>query len=360
MSRSINKSLLLAAVLTALVLLLGPLGGCYYMQAASGHLELMRKREPIASLIDDPATDAATRVRLEMVLDARRFAVDELALPDNDSYRSYADLGRDFVVWNVIAAPEFSLEPKTWCFPVAGCVAYRGYFDEEDARRHAARLEADRYDVVVGGVAAYSTLGRFDDPLLNTMLRWSDRQLISTLFHELAHQRLYIKGDTAFNESFATLVGEAGLARWLSARDEPVVEEDSRRTELEPLLMRLAAEARAALAELYREPLDDEIKRARKREILVALSEQAVAEARQKGFSHAGWLSTPPNNARLASVGLYLGYLDAFRSMLRACADDFRCFYAAAEELAELPQEERTERLAAMQRDSATPPRASY
>jgi len=190
------------------------------MQAARGQLDVMSKREPIDKLIEAPDTPEELAARLRLVSEARQFAIDELLLPDNDSYRSYADLGRDYVVWNVFAAPEFSLDPKTWCFPIAGCVAYRGYFSEDAARRKADQLAEDGLDVAVGGVPAYSTLGRFDDPVLNTMMHWEDADLVATIFHELAHQVLYVKNDSAFNESFATTVEEIGIERWLTSRDQ--------------------------------------------------------------------------------------------------------------------------------------------
>ena len=182
------------------------MSGCYYVQAARGQLDVMSKREPIDELVATDATPGDLARRLELVLEARQFAVDELHLPDNDSYRSYADLGRDYVVWNVFAAPEFSLEPRTWCFPIAGCVAYRGYFSEEAAASKAAKLSDDGLDVGVGGVPAYSTLGKFDDPVLNTMMRWEDKDLIATLYHELAHQERYIKEDSECKESFSSAV----------------------------------------------------------------------------------------------------------------------------------------------------------
>jgi predicted aminopeptidase len=187
-----------------------------HMQAIRGQIEVMHARQPIPEVIADEESPDELRKRLATVQEARDFAVEELLLADNKSYRSYADLGRDYVVWNVFAAPEFSLEPKTWCYPVAGCVAYRGYFAEEAARKKAQTLSDDGFDVAVGGVSAYSTLGRFSDPVLNTMMRWPDTQLIATIFHELAHQKLYVKGDTEFNESFATAVADIGIKRWLA------------------------------------------------------------------------------------------------------------------------------------------------
>ena len=172
----------------------------------------------------DTSPELAARLRL--VQEARQFSVDELGLPDNKSYRTYADIERDFVIWNVIAAPEFSTQPKTWCFPVAGCVGYRGYFSQDGARRESEKLKAKGFDVVVGGVAAYSTLGKFNDPVINSMMNWDDVELVGVLFHELAHQVLYVKGDTGFNESFATAVEEFGVhcgglnraARWMTSR----------------------------------------------------------------------------------------------------------------------------------------------
>src|SRR4051812_10885006 len=192
--------------------------GCYLIQAATGQMQIVSKRQPIAEVIRDPATSEKLKARLEYVAAARDFASRELGLPDNESYRSYADLGRPYVVWNVFAAPEFSVEPRQWCFPIAGCVVYRGYFSEAAAQRYARKLRRRGDDVAVGGVAAYSTLGHFKDPVLSTMLGWSDAQLAATLFHELAHQVVYVPGDSQFNESFATVVEEAGLERWLAAR----------------------------------------------------------------------------------------------------------------------------------------------
>ena len=245
---------LVSAALTATMLL----GGCYYMQAVNGQLELMRKREPIPEVLANSTLPDDVRDKLELVMEARQFSVEALGLPDNGSYRSYADLERDFVVWNVFAAPEFSLEPETWCFPVVGCVAYRGYFSEDDARRLAEKLAASGYDVYVGGVPAYSTLGRFDDPVLNTMMRWSDVDLISTVFHELAHQRLFVKGDTAFNESFATAVAEAGLERWLAERDETdTLKRYYQRDQFRRELRVLADAAREDLAALYASGVDE-------------------------------------------------------------------------------------------------------
>src|SRR5271165_3787281 len=192
--------------------------GCYLLQSAQGHLALMSKRQPISGVIDNPRTPAALRTQLEAVASIRDFASRDLGLPDNGSYRAYADLGRPYVVWNVVAAPEFSVEPKEWCYPIVGCVAYRGYFVERKARSFAGKLERKGLDVSVDGVAAYSTLGHFDDPILNTMLGWNDVELASIIFHELTHQMVYVPDDADFNEALATTVEEEGVRRWLLAQ----------------------------------------------------------------------------------------------------------------------------------------------
>jgi predicted aminopeptidase len=337
------RNWLVAAVLLAAAL---QIEGCYYMQAIRGQMVVLRNRQPILELIADETLPEELRAKLAIVQEARDFAVDELQLPDNKSYRTYRDLGRDYVVWNVFAAPEFSLEPKTWCFPVAGCVAYRGYFAEAAARKMAADLESDGYDVAVGGVAAYSTLGKFADPLLNTMLRWSDQQLVSTLFHELAHQKIYVKGDTEFNESFATAVADIGIDRWLAANGQPAGSDYLRDDRvLRRTLMVLVEDAKTGLNELYGSELDNAAKRSRKQEIMDELSVAAAVLVAEGGAGSRNWLAAPLNNARLASLGLYEGRHAAFEAMFRDCERDLQCFYAAAEALAKLDKAERDRRL---------------
>lgn len=321
------------------------LNGCYYVQAAQGQWELTRKREPINEVLARPGTPPDLAVRLRLVQEARQFAVDELALPDNDTYRTYADLERDYVLWNVFAAPEFSLEPKTWCFPVAGCVGYRGYFSREAAVGEAARLEEEGYDVAIGGVAAYSTLGRFKDPVLNTMMNWDDARLVAVLFHELAHQVVYVKNDTAFNESFATAVEETGLRRWLESRgagEEMSRYEDRRR--LSEDIMSLVTAARSDLESLYDSALHDDEKRAAKKRRMGSLAEEVVARLDDEGVA-GHWLSGGINNARLVPMALYEGHLPAFEALLAQCEHELPCFYEAARELGELPQDQRHRRL---------------
>jgi predicted aminopeptidase len=334
--------------LLPIVAALPALNGCYYMQAISGHSKVMSERRPMADIINDPDAPQTLKERLELVQQARQFSIDVLKLPDNDSYRSYADLGRDYVVWNVFAAPEFSLQPKEWCYPVAGCVAYRGYFAREDALREARKLEADGFDVSVLGVSAYSTLGRFADPVLNTMLRWSDADLVATLFHELAHQKLYVKGATQFNESFASAVAEIGMERWLPQRDGgqgSSLEAYRRSLALRRDLLEIVEGARAELAGIYAANTEADEKRRRKAQVMNRLSAEADRLFVEAGIG-ASPLGAPLNNARLVSLGLYESWVPAFKAVYEECARDIECFYRSSRELADLDPDQRSARLA--------------
>ncbi len=323
--------------------------GCYYVQAAAGQWQVIKKREPIETVIEDTSTPTKLAERLMLVQQARTFSVDELALPDNKSYRSYADIERDYVVWNVFAAPEFSLEPRRWCFPIAGCVSYRGYFSRKAAYDESERLAKKGFDVSVGGVSAYSTLGNFDDPVLSSMLRWDDLQLVAVLFHELAHQVLYVKGDTGFNESFATAVEELGMQRWLSSRGQhDDITAYRERRELRQDLMVLVASARDDLRTIYAAADNEEEKRHRKKARLGQLARVASTRLERSGRDSASWLRGELNNARLASMALYEGRLPAFRALLANCHDDIRCFYAKAGELAKLDKSVRDAALMAL------------
>ncbi|NQV86555.1 MAG: aminopeptidase, partial [Woeseiaceae bacterium] len=291
-----------------MLFLCAPLTGCYYMQAASGQWEVMRKREPLSDVIEDTKTGPELANRLRLLSEARDFSITVLGLPDNRSYRSYSDLKRDYVVWNVFAAPEFSLQAKQWCFPVAGCVSYRGYFSRDAAVKESKRLAAEGFDVVVGGVAAYSTLGNFSDPILSTMMRWDDTELIAVLFHELAHQVVYVKDDSSFNESFATAVEEIGVSLWLESRGEMAKMTDYvAGRELQQSLLKLMETARSDLGSVYESNIDVEMMRDQKRERLKTLAEDVAARIARSGGDNSVWLSREMNNARLISMGLYEG-----------------------------------------------------
>ena len=340
------RCLLLLAALAPL------LCGCdtlrYYSQAVSGHLDLMRRAAPIDEELGRDAVPAALKAKLQAVLRIREFASRELGLPDNGSYKRYADLGRPYALWNVFAAPEFSIEPLSSCFVLAGCVSYRGYFREADAQAEGAALRAQSYDVYVGGVPAYSTLGWFDDPVLNTFIQYPEAGLARLMFHELAHQVLYVRNDTRFNESFAATVEQAGVERWLaqsgSDRDRAAYERLQRmRNEFVALILKY----RAILEPYYRQDLPVEEKRLGKARVLAEMEEEyRQLKASWGGFAgYDRWFARKPNNATLASVALYTELVPAFRALLEREGGDLPRFYSAAKDLAKLPKEERDARL---------------
>ena len=312
------------------------ISGCYYLQAARGQMEIVRKREPIEEVIAATATPPELSTRLRVVSEARQFSVDVLGLPDNESYRSYADLERDYVVWNVIAVPEFSLQPKTWCYPVVGCVSYRGYFSKDSAQNFANDLRGEGYDIAFGGVAAYSTLGNFNDPVLSTMMHWDDVDLVAVIFHELAHQVLYIKDDTGFNESFATAVEEFGVERWLESRQQrDELSAWRERRELRAEFSELVACARTDLIEIYAQQIEDEPMRHQKRDRLLLLADAAKVLFATANIPAPDWLDSELNNARIMATTLYHGRLPEFRALLAECGGDITCFYNAARKLAD-------------------------
>jgi predicted aminopeptidase len=314
--------------LCLLLLAMLPLGGCYVLQAAGGQLRLNASRVPVTTLLAAPSTPPVLRARLAGAMRMRDYASHELALPDNSSYRAYAELGRPFAVWTVYAAPEFSVEPRTWCFPIAGCVAYRGYFDESRAQAFARRLRARGYDVDVQGAVAYSTLGHFADPLLSSMLRWDDDELAALMFHELAHQRVYAAGDTAFNEAFASVVEEEGLRRWLvhEGRPEALAAHDERMRAAREFAALLEA-SRNRLQALYRRPLAPAERRAAKAAEFERLRAQYTA-ARPGGGSYDWLLQSPLNNAVLLEVATYRNCVPALAAALAQVGGDLPRFYA--------------------------------
>jgi predicted aminopeptidase len=339
---------------TLLVALLSA-SGCssveYYAQAVGGQLDVMWRAAPIDERLHDAATPAPLREKLERVLVIRDFASRELALPDNDSYRRYADLDRPFVLWNVFAAPEFSVTPVESCFPFAGCVSYRGFYSEEAAREHADALAKEGDDVYVGGVTAYSTLGWFSDPVLSTFIQYPEPEIARIVFHELAHQVAYIKGDTVFNESFAVSVEEEGLRRWLDREGTPAQRAayaDSRRRQNE--FAALVLKYRARLAEFYGRPLPPEEKREGKRRLFGEMTKEYDAlKASWGGF--AGFdrlLARGLNNAFLVSIASYTELVPAFRALLTRNQGDLPAFYQAVRDLAKLEKAGRDARLAAL------------
>jgi len=305
----------------------------------------MSAREPIAELLSSESTDPELRKKLQTLVDARQYAVEKLELPDNESYNTYAATGRAYVTWNVVAAEEFSLRAKTWCFPVAGCVNYKGYFAEEDAHAYAKQLLEENLDVNVGGATAYSTLGWFDDPVLDTMLRGSDVRFVGILFHELAHQLLYVKDDSNFNEAFASFVEQEGVRIWLRDRNESErIEQYNQGLARSGDFSELLKSGRSKLAALYRTDVDDEVKRKEKQAIIDGMQSdyQALKESWGGYNGYDGWFSRDINNARLVSVATYRRLIPAFAAIYLDVDRSLPEFYAKAKEIAELPADKRT------------------
>ena len=337
---------LLASMLGACA---GPTEGLgYYAQSVRGHLDLLQRARPLAAWLADPATPPALRQRLQLARQLRDFAVAQLALPDNASYQSYADLGRSAVVWNVVAAPELSLTLKTWCFPVMGCVGYRGYFDRAAADAEAQRQRDAGLEVIVYGVPAYSTLGWTNwlggDPLLNTFVGGSEAALARLIFHELSHQVAYAAGDTMFNESYATAVERLGLARWLAssgrADDEPLARQ--RQADFRALTGR----TRQALLALYASDMPEARQRERKAALMAALQADYQALKATPGGVWAGYTGLDPwfaraNNAALAIQAAYDGLVPDFERLFEREGRDFARFHAEVRRLAGLPLAER-------------------
>ena len=330
----------------------GSLG--YYAQAANGHLDLLQRARPVADWVVDPDTPEPLRQRLLLSQRMRDFAVSELKLPDNRSYRGYADLQRASVVWNAVAAPELSLTLKTWCFPVVGCVGYRGYFTRAPAEALVAQLKVEGWETSVYGVPAYSTLGRTDwlggDPLLNTFLDWPEGELARLIFHELAHQVAYADDDTTFNESFATAVERIGGQRWLQLHASPAARQEYEALEARRRDFRLlTARYRNELQALYASDASDALKRSRKAELMTGLQADYVQLKAQRwnGFAgYDGWFSRA-NNATLGVMAAYNELVPDFEHLFERSGGDLTRFYAEVKVLAALPKAERRNRLGA-------------
>lgn len=343
--------IIFALILMIVILTLGCSNLGYYAQSVSGGYEVLSKREPIADVLDDPSVPQTIKNKLQVVLEIRDFASQELQLPDNDSYRTYVDLERPYVVWNVFAAPEFSMEMKEWCFLFVGCVRYRGYFDEQDAQKYASELKEEGLDVYVTGIAAYSTIGWFDDPVLNTIIKRDEIRLAGLIFHELSHQEVFVKGDTAFNEGFSVTVELEGVRRWLQHQDSPeLMQKYQLRKDRHKQFVALVNKTRDQLEALYNSGDAGETMRDKKAAIIEGMKQQ-YQQLKTEWDGYAGydrWFSKPINNAQIAAVTTYRDYVPAFQALLAKHKHDMRAFYAAVEELGELPKEERTRAIQAL------------
>ncbi len=334
------------------LLLLGACNdGGYYLQAAKGQYNILKKRQPIAELLASDTLSPQQHLELSRILKIRDFATKQLTLPDNGSYRSYVALDTPYPVWNVVAAPELSLKPETWCFPIAGCVSYRGYFSEVDANEFARDLQNKNFDTLVTGVPAYSTLSWFADPVLSSFSSWPAPSVARLIFHELAHQQLYLSGDSAFNEAFATSVELAGAKRWLSAYGSDQENESfQRQLEREVTFFEWTNSLHQQLTELYSSDLSFSTKRQQKQQILAGarIHYQALKAAWDGYSGYDKWVKSL-NNARLVSLQTYRRLVPAFNALLEKNDYNFAAFYQACKELSEQPAEQRQRLLTKVQ-----------
>lgn len=338
------------------------IAGCtqlgYYVQAVQGQYSLMFDARPIDNWLADPSVDIKLKGRLAKVQEIRRFAAEELGLPDNDSYKSYTDLKRSHVLWNVVATPELSLKPTQWCFPIAGCVNYRGYYSKDEAQAFAKTLRRTGHDVQVAGVPAYSTLGWFNDPVLSTFIQYPDAELARLVFHELAHQVVYAKDDSKFNESFAVAVEEAGVERWMAKYGDDKMRRsyaayEGRKKDFLALLVKY----RNQLEANYAGPIGDAEKKQRKAEIFQALKDEYLVLKEVNWGGYAGydrWFAEPLSNAHLSSVATYHDLVPGFRALL-ARHENLNGFYREVRKLSALDKNMRHKQLAQLAAPAQTP-----
>ncbi|WP_339757991.1 aminopeptidase [uncultured Hoeflea sp.] len=346
MQRIISRVIFLTGLLLALS---GCTGVGYYAQSLKGHVGIMAARQDVDRLIRDAATPEPVRAQMLAARDIRQFATERLGLPDNESYRAYVDIGRDYVTLAVFAAPEFSLVPKTWCFPVFGCVPYRGYFSKDSAVRTARELQAEGLDVHISGITAYSTLGWSSDPLLSTMFAQDKTHLAALVFHELAHQRVYVNDDTAFNEAFAVVVETTGVKTWLAAAGDT---DGSRRYEAELRrsddFVALVAQTRGELGRIYARGGSAAQMRAAKAAAIERLRVRyrKMRDRRWGGYDgYDGWIRTPVNNAKIAATSVYNDRVPAFLRLFELCAGDYPRFYKAVKRLGQVTKADRVRAL---------------
>lgn len=320
------------------------LHGCYPMHASFGHLDLMARRQPLDDVVGGAGASDELKTQLRKIAVIREFASRELALPDNGSYRNYAPLDRDYPVWNVWITPEFDLQPRQSCFPIIGCVPYRGYYAKQLAEEYAAVFEGVGDDVMVGGVTAYSTLGFFDDPVTSTMLRLPEERLVGVIFHELAHQVVYVKDNATFNESFARAVEIEGTLRWLAKNDNHAALARYRMAlQRAEVFFRAVRDARIELAALYASPMPGSLKRQHKQRIFEAMREsQRQRKAQDPAWSaFDAWFDEDLNNAKLAAVATYFDDVETFRELFAKGGGDFHAFYSAVKALAAMPDRDK-------------------
>ncbi len=336
------------------------LGACtdlgYYWHTAKGHMAIMHKRVAIDDILADPESEKNLQKRLILVKQIRHFAFEQLALPESASYTDYARLDRPYALQNLVAAPEFSTRPVTWCYPFAGCTSYRGFYQQQRLDDFVETLKVDNHDIHISRVPAYSTLGWFDDPILSSFINWPDHRLAGLLFHELTHQRIYLDDDTRFNESLATAVQQAGIRLWLSAREQSAqLARYNRSLRYRRDVVLLIESGRKQLSALYQREQSDEWKRDQKQKIFQAMRKQyeEVSHVHNYRDGFAKWFASDLNNAKLASVSAYNALIPAFISMIEAFDNDFAAFFNYAENIGKLSRDNRGLCLTAWQKTNA-------
>ncbi len=324
----------------------------YYVQAVNGEWSVLSAARPIDAWLDDPSVSDPLKERLRLARQIREFASHELAEPDNASYTRYADLKRAAVVWNVFATPELSTRLKTWCYLFLGCASYRGYFDRGEADRLAAALAEQGYDVSVSPVQAFSTLGWFSDPLLNTFINLPEPELARLIFHELAHQVLYVRDDTVFNESFATAVEREGVRRWLQAHGSEALRTEWKQIEQRRAqFLELLTQTRAELDRAYAGASPDQNKREGKRALFAEMQSRfrALRDGPWAGYKgYDRFFAQPLNNAHLAAIGAYFDRVPAFEALMQATGSDMAAFFREAKRIAALRKDARDRELDAL------------
>jgi predicted aminopeptidase len=315
------------------------LSGCasinYYSQSIRGQFEVLQKRQKINDILKENNISDTLRSKLNTVLLLKKFSIQQLGLPKNNSYLSYTDLERHYVIWNIFATEEFSLESVKWCYLIVGCLSYRGYFSREEAQQYTKKLEEQGYDVYLGGVSAYSTLGWFDDPVLNTMLRWSDTRLATVMFHELAHQQLYIKNDTEFNEAYADTVAYIGVTKWLAQNpDKNLLKEYKQSQYQEKKFIDLIMHYKSILSDIYQSAENEAITRKQKKESLQQMTNEYLQISQTwKNNAYKKWFSTEINNAKLAAIITYRKYFPAFIELYEKLEKNLPRFYSFSKSL---------------------------
>ena len=302
----------------------------YYSQSIAGQWEIISHSKPIEEILLDENVPDSVKEKLSSINKIRNFAIEDLKLPGKNSYLSYADINRKYVVWNIIATPKLSLKPVKWCYPVAGCLDYRGYFEKQDALNQAKLLREEGYDVFIGGVSAYSTLGWFDDPVLNTMLKKDSNNLIKIIFHELAHQKIYIRNDTEFNEAFAETVAIIGTRKWLSTyRSKSELEEFNRKQKVEDRFVSIVLKARNELEKIYNSGLPDQLKLQIKNRILANMREEykSTWTYHDNESNYDEWFENEINNAKITAVVTYRNLIPGFVQLLEYSENNLDSFY---------------------------------